>query len=210
MTSDAPPHATTPGATDDAPAPVRPGAARRRRPVDGRRRAAARRGRHQSCRWSRSLAVLLVLLLLAAGAFLWFTRARRVLAVRTGDYAEALQAARSGVVDLTSFDYLTLDDDIEQIRRVATGDLREESVAELDEQRQRDHRPPGRREHRGRRRRRHPRRRRGRRRCCWSSSRRSESTARRAGPDRAIPHQVELEKVDGRWLLSGIAGTETE
>jgi Mce-associated membrane protein len=39
-------------------------------------------------------------------------------------------------VDLTSFDYLTLDDDIEQIRRVATGDLRDDSVSELEERRQ--------------------------------------------------------------------------
>ena len=30
----------------------------------------------------------------------------------------ALQAARSGIVDVTSFDYVTLDDDIEQIRDV--------------------------------------------------------------------------------------------
>jgi Mce-associated membrane protein len=81
-----------------------------------------------------TLAVLL-LLLLAALAFLWFTRPGES-AVRTGDYAEALQAARSGVVDLTSFDYLTLDDDIEQVRRVAIGDLRDESVAQLDERRQ--------------------------------------------------------------------------
>ncbi|MCW2580537.1 MAG: hypothetical protein JWR82_2138, partial [Blastococcus sp.] len=80
------------------------------------------------------LAALLVLLL-AAVAFLWLTRPDES-AVATGDYAEALQAARSGVVDLTSFDYLTLDDDIEQVRRVATGDLREESVAQLDERRQ--------------------------------------------------------------------------
>ena len=76
---------------------------------------------------------LLVVLLLLLGAlgYLWFTRPEES-AVRTGDYVEALQAARSGVVDFTSFDYLTLDDDIEQMRRVATGDLREEGVAELD------------------------------------------------------------------------------
>lgn len=80
------------------------------------------------------LAVLLVLLL-AALTFLWLTRPGKS-AVSTGDYAEALQAARSGVVDLTSFDYLTLDDDIEQVRRVATGDLEEESVAQLDDRRQ--------------------------------------------------------------------------
>jgi hypothetical protein len=77
----------------------------------------------------------LTVLFLAAAAFLWLTRTEES-AVGTGDYAEALQAARSGVVDLTSFDYLTLDDDIEQVRRVATGDLREESVTQLDDRRQ--------------------------------------------------------------------------
>ena len=81
-----------------------------------------------------ALAVLLVLLL-AGLAFLWFTRPGES-SVRTGDYGAALQAARSGVVDLTSFDYLTLDDDIEQIRRVATGDLRDASVSELEDRRQ--------------------------------------------------------------------------
>jgi hypothetical protein len=80
------------------------------------------------------LAVLLVLLLGATG-YLWFTRPGTS-AVRTADYVDVLQAARSGVVDLTSFDYLTLDDDIEQVRRVATGDLRDESVAQLDDRRQ--------------------------------------------------------------------------
>ena len=73
----------------------------------------------------------LLVLLLAAAAFLWFTRPEPS-AIRTADYVEALQAARSGIVDLTSFDHLTLDDDIEQIRRVTTGDLREEAVAELE------------------------------------------------------------------------------
>jgi Mce-associated membrane protein len=78
-----------------------------------------------------ALTVLLVLLLGAVG-YLWFTRPV-VSAVRADAYAEALQAARSGVVDYTSFDYLTLDDDIEQIRRVAVGDLRTEGVKKLDE-----------------------------------------------------------------------------
>jgi Mce-associated membrane protein len=77
---------------------------------------------------------VLLLLLLAAGAYLWFTRPDPS-SVRTGDYVEALQAARSGVVDLTSFDHLTLDDDIEQIRRVATGDLRDEAIARLEDNR---------------------------------------------------------------------------
>jgi Mce-associated membrane protein len=77
------------------------------------------------------LTVLLMLLLGAVG-YLWFTRPG-VSVVRADDYAAALQAARSEVVDYTSFDYLTLDDDIEQIRRVAVGDLRDEGVKKLDE-----------------------------------------------------------------------------
>jgi Mce-associated membrane protein len=80
------------------------------------------------------LSVLLVLLL-AAGAFLWFTRDEPS-AVTTDDYVEVLQAARSTVVDFTSFDHLTLDDDIEQVRRVAIGDLRDEAVEQLDSRRQ--------------------------------------------------------------------------
>jgi Mce-associated membrane protein len=80
------------------------------------------------------LAMLLVLLL-GAGAFLWFIRAEPS-AVTTDDYVEVLQAARSNVVDFTSFDHLTLDDDIEQIRRVAVGDLRDEAVEQLDSRRQ--------------------------------------------------------------------------
>ena len=80
------------------------------------------------------LAVLLVLLLAGVG-FLWFTRPGAS-SVRTDDYVDALQAARSGVVDMTSFDYLTLDDDIEQIKRVATGDLQKEAVEQLDSRRQ--------------------------------------------------------------------------
>ena len=80
------------------------------------------------------LAVLLVLLL-AAGGWLWSTRPDPS-AVTTADYVDVLQAARSGVVDLTSFDHLTLDDDIAQIQRVATGDLLDESVAQLEGQRE--------------------------------------------------------------------------
>jgi hypothetical protein len=119
------------GGAGDDPRPAR--RLRRRGGDGGGEDAVPGRGR-----WSLplvpALAALLVLLL-AAVAFLWLTRPGES-AVATGDYAEALQAARSGVVDLTSFDYLTLDDDIEQVRRVATGDLREESVAQLDERRQ--------------------------------------------------------------------------
>jgi Mce-associated membrane protein len=81
-----------------------------------------------------TLAVLLVLLLAGCG-YLWVTRPGGS-AVRTDAYVGALQAARSGIVDVASFDYLTLDEDIQQIRRVTTGDLQKESVDQLDQRRQ--------------------------------------------------------------------------
>jgi Mce-associated membrane protein len=152
-----------------------------------------------------TLSVLLVLLLAAAG-FLWFTRPGES-AVRTGDYAEALQAARSGVVDLTSFDHLTLDDDIEQVRRVATGDLREESVAQLDERRQQitDLQAVVNTEVVG---------------AGVTRADGDDATVllviqstqdSTANPQAQIVRyriEVSLEKTDGRWLLSGIKGTE--
>ncbi|MDP5181460.1 hypothetical protein QOZ88_02325 [Blastococcus sp. BMG 814] len=174
------------------------GAPRSGRDADGDRRT------RPSLPLVPTLAVLL-LVLLAAIAVLWSTRPGES-AVSTDDYAEALQAARSGVVDLTSFDHLTLDDDIEQLRQITTGDLREESVAELD----------GRREE-------------------LTDLQAVVNTevvgagVTRAGDDEATvlmviqstqestanPQaqvtryriKVDLAKVDGRWLLSGIAGT---
>jgi Mce-associated membrane protein len=79
------------------------------------------------------LTVLLVLLLAGVG-FLWFTRPATS-SIRTSDYVGALEAARSGVVDLTSFDYLTLDDDLRQIKQVTTGDLQKESIDQLNQRR---------------------------------------------------------------------------
>ena len=108
---------------DDAPAEVERDRTERAEP----------RGRRLSIPLVPALAALLVLLL-GAVAFLWSTRPEPS-SIRTADYAEALQAARSNVVDMTSYDHLTFDDDIEQIRRVTTGDMREQSVAELDAQR---------------------------------------------------------------------------
>jgi ABC-type transporter Mla MlaB component len=146
----------------------------------------------------------LLVLLLAATAFLWLTRPEAS-AVRTGDYVEALQAARSGVVDVTSFDHLTLGDDIEQIRRVTTGELREQAVAQLEDRRQElteaeavvNTEVVG-----------------------AGVTRADESAASvlmviqstqrtAASPQAEIVKyriQVELTKVDGRWLLSGITG----
>ena len=80
------------------------------------------------------LGVLLVLLL-AGTAYLFVTRPGTS-SVATDDYVDALQAARAGIVDVTSFDYLTLDDDITQIQAVTTGDLTQESVDRLNGSRQ--------------------------------------------------------------------------
>src|SRR4051794_30190130 len=76
----------------------------------------------------------LLVLLLAGTAFLWFTRPDPS-SVRTADYVQVLEAARSGVVDLTSFDYLTLDDDIAQVKKIAIGDLQKESIDQLNSKR---------------------------------------------------------------------------
>ncbi|SNR49393.1 hypothetical protein [Blastococcus mobilis] len=152
-----------------------------------------------------TLSVVLVLLL-GAVAYLWFTRPPES-AISTRDYAEALQAARSGVVDLTSFDHLTLDDDIEQARRVTTGDLREESVAQLDQRRQEltDLQAVVSTEVVG---------------AGITRADAEDATAllviqstqeSAADPQAQIVRyriEVTLEKSDGRWLLSGIKGTE--
>jgi len=150
------------------------------------------------------LAVLLVLLLAGVG-FLWFTRPDAS-AVRTADYVDALQAARSGVVDMTSFDYLTLDDDIAQIRAVTTGDLEKEAVDQLDSRRQQitDTQATVNTEVVG---------------AGVTSVDASkatvllviQSTQKSTASEQAqvvrYRIQVELVKQGGRWLLSGIAGT---
>jgi hypothetical protein len=91
-------------------------------------------GRRPSLPLVPALGVLLVLLL-AGTAFLWFTR-QSASSVSTRDYVQALEAARSEVVDLTSFDYVTLDQDIARVKSSTTGDLRTEAVNQLDKQRQ--------------------------------------------------------------------------
>jgi Mce-associated membrane protein len=94
----------------------------------------AGRGTRLSVPLVQVLAVLLLLLLGAAG-WLWVSRPSPS-SVSTGDYVEVLQAARSEVVDLTSFDYETLDDDIAQAKKITVGDLRDESVKQLNSSRQ--------------------------------------------------------------------------
>jgi Mce-associated membrane protein len=196
--------ATAADATDDrAEKSARRGrSARRRGGADGGDASASR----PALPLVPVLAVLLVLLLAGAG-FLWFTRPGAS-AVRTDDYVGALQAARSGVVDMTSFDYLTLDDDLEQIRRVTTGDLRKEAVDQLDSRRQQitDSQATVNTEVVG---------------AGVTSANATkatvllviQSTQKSTASEQAdvlrYRIRVEMEKKSGRWLLSGIAGTGT-
>jgi hypothetical protein len=208
--------ATAGSAATDAPTPAdgtpTPGAdthatTRRRRARRGSGDDGGRRRSRLSLPLIPTLAVLLALLL-GATAYLWFTRPDAS-AVRTGDYVEALQAARSGVVDMTSFDYLTLDDDIEQIRRVSTGELREEAVDELDASRQQitDAQAVVNTEVVG-----------GGVTKAGSSAATvwlviqstQESNQSEQAQVARYRIEVELEKPDQRWLLSGIKGTGTE
>jgi Mce-associated membrane protein len=207
----APPEAAGPGDTHTpAPASEAGDAA-----TAGRRRRARRGSGDDGGRTRSRLSLpliptllLLLALLVGATAYLWFTRPDAS-AVRTGDYVEALQAARSGVVDMTSFDHLTLDDDIEQIRRVSTGELREEAVDELDASRQQitDAQAVVNTEVVG-----------GGVTKAGSSAATvwlviqstQESNQSEQAQVARYRIEVELEKPDGRWLLSGIKGTGTE
>lgn len=149
------------------------------------------------------LAVLLVALL-AVGGWLWATRTGSS-AVTTADHDEALLAARAGVVDLTSFDHLTLDDDIAEVEGIAVGDLREETVAQLQERRDQITEAQavvstevigaGVTEADG---------------SAATALLVIQSTQESAVAEQAqvvkYRIQVELQKVDGRWMLSGISG----
>lgn len=149
------------------------------------------------------LAVLLVLLL-GGVAYLWFTRPSSS-SVTTGDYVDVLEAARSEVVDLTSFDYQTLDDDIAQARKITVGDLQKESVAQLTDNRKQltDQQAVVNTQVVGA----------GVTRADGSngtvllviqSTQRTKTATQPAIVRYRI--QAELKKVDGRWLLSGITG----
>jgi Mce-associated membrane protein len=199
----APDETPEPDTTDVAERDRRP----RRRPARGDEGdGAAPAARRPSLPLVPVLAVLLVLLLAGVG-FLWFTRPATS-SVRTDDYVEILQAARSGVVDMTSFDYLTLDDDLEQIRRETTGDLKKEAVDQLDSRRKQitDTQATVNTEVVGA----------G---VTSASPTRGtvllviQSTQKSSASQQAevlrYRIRVDLEKQSGRWLLSGIAGTGT-
>ena len=133
----------TPGG-DEPPTDVAGGEGRAppaRAPRRGRDAAATREGARSrpSLPLVPVLAVLLVLLLAGAG-FLWFTRPGHLVG-HDRRLREALQAARSGVVDMTSFDYLTLDDDIEQIQAGRRRGPAEEAADQLDSRRSRSPTP---------------------------------------------------------------------
>lgn len=102
-------------------------------PQDESRTESGRSGRTPLNVLAGALAVLLVLLLAGLG-YLWATRPATS-SISVADYPGALEGARSAVIDLTSFDYLTLDDNLRQIQAVTTGDLRKESTDKLNQNR---------------------------------------------------------------------------
>jgi Mce-associated membrane protein len=106
------------GAHEDGPAREEP----RRRSGRGRRPAVVVLG-------------VLLLLLLGAVGFLWATRPSAS-SVGTADYVGVLTQGRQDVVDLTSFDYQTIDQDVAQVRAVSVGELQKDSVDLLQKGRQ--------------------------------------------------------------------------
>jgi len=96
-----------------------------------------RRTRRSGAFWVPVVAVLAVLLVLLLGAvgYLWFTRPAPS-SVSTADYVPVLTQGRQDVVDLTSFDYQTIDQDIAQVSKISTGSLQKDSVDLLQKGRQ--------------------------------------------------------------------------
>lgn len=78
----------------------------------------------------------LLVVLVAVGSWLFLTRPIARSPIELTAFDEILGAARSGVVDVTSFDYLTLDEDLAEIAAVTTGDLRDEVFGTLDDRRE--------------------------------------------------------------------------
>jgi len=162
-----------------------------------------RRGARLSIPLVPVLAVLLVLLL-GGVAYLWFTRPSTS-SVKSADYVGVLEAARSEVVDLTSFDYQTLDDDIAQARKITVGDLQKESVDQLTNNRKQltDQQAVVNTQVVGA----------GVTRADDSNGTvllviQSTQRTKAAAQPTIVRYRIQanLEKVDGRWLLSGITG----
>lgn len=82
-----------------------------------------------------AVAAVLVILV-GVGSWLFLTRPIGRSPIELTAFDEILSAARSGVVDVTSFDYLTLDQDLAEIEAVTTGDLRDELFGTLDSRRE--------------------------------------------------------------------------
>jgi len=80
----------------------------------------------------------LLVVLVGVGTWLFLTRPTGPGAspIELTAFDEILSAARSGVVDVTSFDYLTLDQDLAEIDAVTTGDLRDEVRETLESRRE--------------------------------------------------------------------------
>lgn len=83
-----------------------------------------------------SLVGALLVILVGVGTWLFLTRPVGQSPIQLTAFDEILSAARSGIVDVTSFDYLTLDQDIAEIDRVTTDELHDDTIAALEDRRE--------------------------------------------------------------------------
>ncbi|MDQ3733851.1 MAG: hypothetical protein M3400_07640 [Actinomycetota bacterium] len=83
-----------------------------------------------------SLVGALLVILVGVGTWLFLTRPVAQSPIELTAFDEILSAARSGIVDVTSFDYLTLDQDIAEIDRVTTDELHDDTIAALEDRRE--------------------------------------------------------------------------
>ncbi|MBA3338423.1 MAG: hypothetical protein H0T54_01500 [Geodermatophilaceae bacterium] len=82
-----------------------------------------------------ALVAVLLVVLVGAGSWLFLTRPVAQSPIELTAFDEILSAARSGIVDVTSFDYLTLDQDIAEIDAVTTDELHDDTITALTDRR---------------------------------------------------------------------------
>lgn len=82
-----------------------------------------------------AMVAAVLVILLGVGSWLFLHRPVDQSPVELTAFDEILSAARSGIVDVTSFDYLTLDQDIAEIDAVTTAELHDDTIAALTDRR---------------------------------------------------------------------------
>ena len=83
-----------------------------------------------------ALVAAVLVILVGLGSWLFLNRPVTQSPIELTAFDEILSAARSGIVDVTSFDYLTLDQDIAEIDAVTVGELHDDTIAALEDRRE--------------------------------------------------------------------------